>query len=237
MRRFAFLLLTACVLPALACAQTVDEIIARNMAAKGGLASLKAVQTFRMTGDVAIGPMQASFVEVHKRPGKMRRDITIQGMTLVQACNGESGWQIVPFTGKKDPEPMAPDDLKQLQQDADMDGPLLEYKQKGYKVELAGKERVAGTDAYHLKITLKGGDMLDLYLDAVSYLETKIVSKTTLGDYRKVNGLMFPFSIETHTGDGQSPTSKISISKVEVNFPVNDSVFAMPPPAPAGSPK
>jgi hypothetical protein len=174
----------------------------------------------------------------------MRLDINIQGLSLVQAYDGQGGWQIVPFTGKKDPEPAAGDDLKELQEEADIDGPLMDYQQKGHKAELVGKEKVEGTDVYNIKVTLKNGEVRNIYLDADSFLEVKMTGKTTrrgtefefdstLGDYKQVEGVMFPFSIDRRMQGGEGQNAKIVIEKVEVNTAIEDSVFKMPPIAPA----
>jgi outer membrane lipoprotein-sorting protein len=248
MRRLTFLTVAAFLFSLSMSAQTVDEIIAKNIAAHGGMTRLKAIQSMRLTGDVGAGDIQAGFTQIFKRPMKMRLDVSIQGLTLTQAYDGQNGWQVVPFTGKKDPEPMAADDLKNAQEQADFDGPLMDYKQKGNRVELVGKEKIEGAEAYHLKVTLKNGDVRNLYLNATTFLATKTVAKaimrgteveleSTFGDYKEVEGLMFPFSIEQHPVGGEGPSQKITLKKVEQNVPVEDSIFKMPqvapPPAPA----
>jgi outer membrane lipoprotein-sorting protein len=244
MRRLMLLTSILMVFSAALSAQTVDELIAKSVAAKGGLDKMKATTSSRLTGNFAAGPMQAGFVEVTKRPNKLRRDITIQGLNLVMAYDGQNGWQIIPFTGKKDAEPMASDELKDIQEEADTDGPLVDYKQKGHKVELVGKEKVEGTDAYNLKVTLKNGDIRNIYLDADSFLPIKTTGKTsrrgteikvesTLGDYKEVSGILVPFSIQVHLEGADIDSQKITFEKVEFNVPVDDSVFKMPPPAPA----
>jgi outer membrane lipoprotein-sorting protein len=244
MRRSAFITVTA-ILFSLSfsaqtgSAQTVDEIIAKSIAAQGGLAKLRAVQTLRMTGDIEGNGMQAAFTQVYRRPMKTRLDIIVQGLTLTQAYDGQNGWQVVPFTGKSDPEPMTPDDLKRVQEQADFDGPLVDYKKKGNTVELIGKEKIGGADAYHLRVTLQSGDVRDLYLDAGTFLISRAVVKTamrgsevelesTLGDYKEVGGMMFPFSIEQHPVGEPGPSQKITFKKIEPNAPVTDSVFKMP---------
>lgn len=248
MRRLTFLILTTVLFSLSMSAQTVDEIIAKNITSHGGIARLKAIQSLRMTGDVGAGDMQAGFTQVFKRPMKMRLDISIQGLALTQAYDGQNGWQIVPFTGKKDPEAMAADDLKNAQETADFDGPLVDYKQKGNTVELVGKKKIGDTDAYHLKVTLKNGSVLNYFLNADTFLPFKTVAKTTvrgtevelesiIGNYREVEGVMFPFSIEQHSVGGEGPGQKITLNKIELNVPVEDFIFKMPavaaPPAPA----
>src|SRR5258708_4890262 len=243
MRKAILLLSAFFLLAGVMSAQTVDEIIAKNIEAKGGLAKLKAVQSMRMTGHAEFGAMQAGFVLTQKRANKMRNEISIQGMTMVQAFDGQNGWQVVPFSGKKDAEPMGAEDQKDAEENADMDGPLVDYKAKGHKVELVGKEKTEGTDTYHLRITLKDGNVRDLFLDADSFLEIKAIAKVTrrgtetvvesaMGDYKEVQGMMIPFSIEQHQQGGQGPGQKIIIEKVEFNVPVDDAVFKMPPPPP-----
>ncbi len=248
MRRLTFIAVSAILLSLTLSAQTVDDVIAKHIAAQGGLAKLKAIQSIRMTGDFETGGMQAGFTQVFKRPMKMRLDISVQGLTMTQAYDGDKGWQVVPFTGKKGPEPMTGDELKNAQEQADIDGPLVDYKKKGNTVELIGKEKVEDKDAYHLKITLKNGGTRDLYLDAITFLGLKTSAKTMahgteielesfLSDYKEVNGLKFPFSIEQHQVGGEAPSQRITFKKIELNVPVDDSIFKMPAVVPAQSPK
>lgn len=221
---------------------TVDQIVAKNIQAHGGMDKIKAVKSMRFTGKMTIGPgMEAPVTMLQKRPKNMRMEILVQGMTIVQAYDGTTGWIIMPLQGKKDAEPMGQDDLKDAEEQADMDGPLVDYKDKGNKVELMGKEAVEGSDAYKLKVTLKSGDVRYLYLDPDSFLEIKTTSKrtirgaeremeTTIGDYKEVEGLMLPFSFEAGMKDSPQK-QKITIDKVEINPTVDDSQFKMPAPA------
>ncbi len=220
-------------------AQTVDEVIAKFVAARGGLDKVKALQSVQITGKFDVAPgIQAPFVLRLKRPNSMRMDITIQGMTVTQAYDGKSGWQVMPLMGKSDPEALTGDDLKEAEQNSDIDGPLIDYKAKGHQVELAGKEDVAGSPAYKLKVTLKNGDVEYRYIDAASYLEVKQTTKTTirgseavveetLGDYKSVDGLMFPYALESGV-QGAEDRQKIVVEKVELNKPVDDALFKMP---------
>lgn len=244
MRKAGVLLSAIFMLAVAGSAQTVDEVIAKNVAARGGMAKLKAVQTIRITGSAEFGGIQASLVMMEKRANKSRMEISLQGMTMVRAYDGQTGWQVVPFTGKKDPEAMTAEDQKAMAQEADIDGALVDYKEKGHKVELVGKEKIEGTDAYHLKITMKSGDVRDEFLDADSFLTIKttlkttrrgaeVVQDTTLGDYKSVEGMMYPFSIEASAPGAPGGSQKITIQKVEFNVPVDDGQFKMPAVAPA----
>ena len=241
---FVLAVMAPCVL-----AQTADEIIAKNVQARGGAEKLKSVQSIKSTATLSMGPgMEAPGVLIQKRPALARLEFTIQGLTAVQAYDGKNAWQIMPFMGKKDPELMSADEAKETEEMADVDGPLVDYKSKGHQVELLGKEKIEGTDAYKLKLTMKNGDVQTIYIDADSFLEIKEETKRTvrgseqevesaIGDYKEVNGILFPFAVESNV-KGSAEKQKITITKVELNLPTDDSIFKMPPPAPkADAPK
>jgi len=224
-------------------AQTADEIIAKNVQARGGADKLKSVQSVKSTATLAMGPgMEAPGVLMQKRGNLARLEFTIQGLTAVQAYDGKNAWQIMPFMGKKDPELMAADEAKEMEQMADIDGPLVDYKSKGHKVELLGKEKVEGTDAYKLKLSLKNGDVETIYIDADSFLTIKEETKRTvrgseqevesaIGDYKEVEGIIFPFAIESGI-KGSPQKQKLTITKIELNVPLDGALFVMPAPAP-----
>jgi len=222
-----------------ASAQSADEIIEKYISAKGGREKLKAVQTIRMTGKMDIGGgASAPFTTEMKRPHKVRTEFTLQGMTGTQAFDGTTGWMVMPFMGKKDPEPMSADDLKGIEDQADFEGALVDYKAKGHQVELLGKENVDGTPAWKLKLTKKNGDVSYVYLDADAYLEVKEEGKrtmrgqevefeSTMGDYKTVDGIVFPFSLQAKP-KGAPAGMTLTFEKVEINPAVDDSRFVMP---------
>src|SRR5271154_6665896 len=147
-------------------AQTVDEVIAKNIQARGGGEKLKSVHSVRTTAKLTQGSFRAEFRQENKRADKEREEFIIQGLAQVQAYDGKTGWQISPFGGRKDPELLSQDDLKSLVVDADMDGPLMEYKEKGHKAELVGHDSMEGTDCFKIKLSMKNGDVRYYYLDA-----------------------------------------------------------------------
>jgi outer membrane lipoprotein-sorting protein len=220
-------------------AQTADELIEKNLQATGGRQKIEAVKAFRMTGKmVAPQGMEIPMVMEYKQPDKIRTEATIQGMTMIQALNGSEGWMVAPFMGKKDPEKMSADDVKQAQEQMDSFDLLTKYKEKGHTVEYVGKEDLEGTPAYKLKLTKKSGDVSYLYLDAESYLLVKMSGKTnvqgqvvesdsTLGDYKPVEGVLYPHSVETQL-KGLPGKMVMTFSKIEVNPALDDSRFAMP---------
>jgi outer membrane lipoprotein-sorting protein len=242
-RKLCFMMTVVVLVPAM-WAQTADEIIAKNIQARGGMDKLKSVQSIKSTATMTMGPgMEAPGVLIQKRGSLARLEFTVQGLTAVQAYDGKNAWQIMPFMGKKDAELMSADEAKEVEEMADLDGPMVDYKSKGNQVELLGKEKMEGTDAFKLKVSLKNGDVQTIYIDADSFLEIKEETKRTvrgseqvvesaIGDYKDVNGIIFPFAVESGM-KGSSQTQKLTITKVELNVPADDSIFKMPPPAPA----
>jgi outer membrane lipoprotein-sorting protein len=226
-------------LAAPAAAQTVDEIITKNVAAVGGLERIKGIKTVRMTGTMTMGPgIEAPIVMEVKRPNAMRLDITVQGMVVSQAYDGKKGWTLMPLAGSSVPQQMAADEVRMAEEQADLDGPLVDYKAKGSTIELQGKEKVEGADAYKLKVTLRTGDVRTIYIDAEHFLQikeeakrtmrgTEVDTETIVGDYKRVGGMMFPHSIDA--GQKGSPQrQKMVIEKIELNVPIDDARFKMP---------
>jgi hypothetical protein len=225
-------------LPVAVHAQTVDEIIAKNVQAHGGMEKMKAVQTVRITGKLNAGGIRAGFLQENKRPDKVREEQIIQGLAAIQAYDGKIGWQVNPFGGRRDPELMSQDDIKGLTIDADINGPLVDYKEKGHKAELVGHDSVEGTDCYKIKLSLKNGDVRYYFLDADSFLELKIETQSSIrgtiqyaetyfGDYEEVKGLYYSFAFESGA-KGDSNRVKFAVDKVEINVPLEDSIFTMP---------
>ena len=243
--RFAILLVAGSLIaPALNAQElkpfTVDALVAKNVEAKGGADALRAVRSLRLQGKMLVnhGQIEFAYVQTKKRPGEIRAEASIQGMTLVQAYDGTQGWKISPFGGRKDPEKISVDDAKSLVEDAEIDGPLVDWQAKGSTVEYLGPEDVDGTLAHKLKVVRKNGDVSYVYLDPDHFLEIRILTQRTeqgaqvevetdLGDYEKIAGVFFPFSIEAGP-KGSSDKQKIILEKAEANVPVDDSVFKFP---------
>ncbi len=225
-----------------ASALTVDELIAKNLAARGGLDRIRAIQSLRLSGQVRFGgggfSLDLGFRQLSKRPARLRQEVSWQGLSAVSAYDGTQAWQIQPFQGRVDPEKLAADDAKDLRLNADIDGPLVDFKAKGHRVESLGTEDVDGTEAHKLKITLKDGDIRYVYLDPDYFLEIRVLDQTKvrgveveqetdLGNYEPVNGVMLPFSMES--GPKGSPKNrKVTVLKAEANPALDDSQFAFP---------
>lgn len=230
---------------------TAEELLERYAKAIGGRDKLKAVQTLRMQGKMAAGGgFMATYLLELKRPGAVRTELSFSGTTAIQASDGTKGWVLRPAAGQAAPTPIAmtPQQMQDLEQTADIDGPLIDTKAKGYTVELVGKETVGNVTAWNLKVTDKHGIVRNFYLDSLTYFPIKqVVHKTTdgkdvesemrLGDYREVSGLRYPYLLESanKTGPGGQ---RLVLDKIEVNPPLGADRFAMPaaPAKPAAKP-
>lgn len=220
-------------------AQTVDQVIGKYYEAAGGLDQFKAVNSMRVSGRMTLGQgMEAPFTRITKRPKMVRVDFTLQGMTATQAYDGQTGWMFVPFMGQTAAEVMPADLAKSMEDEADFDGPLVDYQARGIQVELVGQEQVEGTNTHKLKVTMKSGEVTYYYLDAEYYLPIRTEAKrtlqgrefnivTTLGDYKPEGDLVLPHSIQV---SGQGPgVQAFVIEKVEINPALKDEDFKMPP--------
>jgi hypothetical protein len=172
------------------------------------------------------------------RPGKLRTEASLQGLTAVQAYDGADAWQIQPFGGRRDPEKMPADDARSMVDDADLDGPLIDWQAKGSTLNYLGTEDVDGTLAHKLKLVQKDGDEFVYFLDPDYFLEIRVESKrlnrgsevetvTEFGDYEKVAGVFLPYAIESGP-KGSSGRQKITIDKIEANLDTSAVGFGFP---------
>lgn len=238
------------------------EIVDKSVAASGGLQAWRAVQSITMKGKMEAGgnqrptlpvpgvkagrempakrPLeqaQLPFTMELKRPKKMRLELEFNGQTAIQVFDGTNGWKLRPFLNRHEVEPYTPDEMKATALQSELDGPLVDYAKKGTKVEVEGLEKVRGDDAYKLKLTFSNGKEQRVWIDAKTFLETKIEGTprrldgkfhpvaTYLLDYQPVNGLMVAHTLETAV-DGVKQSEKIHIESVVVNPKLDDALFA-----------
>lgn len=244
------------------------EIVSRNVAARGGLQKWQSVQTLSMSGKMEAGgnnrptlPMpgrkdshampparpaeqiKLPFVMELKRPRRSRVEVTFNGQNAVQVFDGTNGWKLRPYLNRRQVEPYTSDELKSVVAQADLDGPLIGYAAKGTTVDLEGMEKVEGRDTYRLRLTLKNGTTQHVWVDAKTYLESKIEGaprrldgrlhpvEVYFRDYRTVEGLQIPFLLETKLQNAQpmagakQVSEQIILDKVEVNPDLNDALF------------
>lgn len=226
-------------------AQSADDIVKEHIKAMGGSENWAKVNSMKFTGSMEIAPgMKAPFSISMKDKNKMRFEMEIQGMKMIQAIDGDSGWKVIPFTGKTDPERMSPEEIRASKEQADYTGDLYDFKTKGNTVELLGKEDMEGTETYKLKVTKQNGDVKYLYLDAQSYLILKEISKQKFQDkevesvvlqsnYKNIDGVMIAHTLEMRSEEDASSGQAMTFDKIEVNPEISNSIFVMPPVAAA----
>ncbi len=211
-------------------AQSVDDIVARNLAAKGGADKLRALQTLRQTGSITMQGMNARMTTSFKRPYMNRQEIDVMGQTMVMVFDGTKGAMLNPMVGP-DPIAMPPEQVEMMKDQSDFDGPLLDYKAKGYVIDFVGNETLDDKPVFHLRISRKALPPQDLYLDGTTYLETKMsttvpgsgVMEVKFGDYRTVDGLTMPYLLQSFAGNMM--VSEMKIDKIEFNVKLDDSLF------------
>ena len=230
------------VLATTAMADSLDEIVAKHLEARGGADKLGAIESARFSGTMSFGggEMEAPFVMTWKRPNKLRFEFIVQGMTGIQAWDGDSGWALMPFQGETVAQPVPADDAKDLEEQADfIEGPFIGSEEKGYTIELVGEQEIEGTPAYKIKVTNKHGDVSHVYLDSEYFLEIKSEGKrkmqgqeiefeSTMGDYKEVDGLVFAHSVEQRAKGAPIAQLVMTIETIELGVEIADSEFEMP---------
>jgi outer membrane lipoprotein-sorting protein len=218
----------------------LDAVLAGYLETIGGQAAIDQTNSVSASGTLIFpGGMEAPFtLEFMPKAQKMRMDFEFQGMQATSAYDGENGWAVMPFMGKTTAEPMADDQLKQARDQADFFGPLINHQAKGHTLELVGVTDIEGTEAYHIKVTKANEDVEDWYLDTEYYLPFRVESvasmmgqevetTTTMGDYKEVEGLLVPFSVQVGFGPGEAQQG-IVIDEMKMNPDIDASIFDMP---------
>jgi hypothetical protein len=184
--------------------------------------------------------VQVPFTMDLQRPRKQRLEVKYKDATAVQVYDGAQGWKLRPYMGNHDAEPYSPQELKLAQLQTELDGPLIDYKAKGYKVDVEGMEPVAGKNAYRLKVTMQDGQVRHVWVDAKTFLDVQIDETrklggkpraviTALNSYKEVNGLKIPFEMVTHVdGAEHTPPAKIYVDKITLNPKLGADTFTKP---------
>ncbi len=223
-------------------AQTADELITKNLTARGGAEKLRAIQSMLMTGTINFGDQSSPLTVKVRRPGQIREDFTVQGTDMSRAYDGAAGWEMQKSMDGPKVRALSDGELDNIREEAEnaIEGPLLDYGKKGSKAEYLGKDTVEGKPVHKLKITTKLGTTITQFLDASSYLEVheeiersvdgKIaVIVEDVGDYRDVDGVKFAHLFVSGTRENPKGT-KLQIEKMQLNVPVEASVFGSPKP-------
>jgi hypothetical protein len=221
---------------------SLQEIIDKNIAARGGLAAWHNVQSVTYEGTMDAGGKPAHelpFVLKQKRPHKTRLEIVFKDQTSVQVYDGTQGWKVRPFLNRNEVESFTPTELKLAGKVDDLDGPLVDYQKKGTQVALEGTEQVEGHATYRLRLSSPDGTKRNLWIDAASFLEVKMqgeprkldgrLHKVELyfRDFRSEHGLNIPHLQETVV-EGVKEPYKMRITKVSVNEGLDDALFGKP---------
>jgi hypothetical protein len=259
---------------------SATEIVDKNVAARGGLQAWRAVETMTLTGKMGAGGNQRASLSVPvaggqkaesnlqgvrarrieevqlpfemdlARPHKARVELQVKGQTAIQVYDGTNGWKLRPFLNRSDVEPYTAEEMKIASMQPELDGLMVDYAAKGTRIELDGIEKVEGRDTYKLKLTLKSGNVTHVWVDAQTFLETKIEGhprrldgtyhnvEVYYRDYRNVNGLEIPFVLETRVlpvtktamglRDTPVPPEKTLIEKVVINPKFDAGLFSKP---------
>lgn len=216
--------------------ETVDSLIAAHLAARGGVERIHALRSMRATGTASLGGGRvARVVREVARPGRIRLEFTLQGITSVYSHDGERGWQVAALSGRFEPEPLPAESAAAAVDQLDIEGPLVDWREKGHVVELAGRELVGGRATFKLTERLAGGETRIDYLDAESFLLARtdvartvggrrVELETTFADYRPVGGLLFPYSIESRAR-GRARSLKIAVDSIELDPVLDEARF------------
>lgn len=221
---------------------TIDEIISKNLSVIGQDKLMK-VQTIKTTGKMTQSGMEFNIIQYQKNPDLARQEIEIQGMSIIVAINGETGWTINPMTGSMDAQDLPPETIKSLLEESqsdpvvNWDNPFYKWKEKGIKVEHDGKQDLDGTPVYNLKFIFNSGNIYNFVVDADKFVILKELStkteqgqtyeqETRYSDFTEVEGVQFPVKTEVLV-NGQVAIV-IILDKVEFDVPIDDSIFEKP---------
>ena len=235
-KKLFFILVSLIVMSNLVQSQTLEEVLKKYFVATGQEKVLT-VNSIKATGKMVQGGIEIPFMTMMKRPDFVRVEGTFQGLTFIQTYNGKEGWNLNPFAGSTTPQPFTEDQMRSIRYQADMDGMLWNWKEKGYTVTLEGTEDMEGTSCFKIKLLTKDGDVFTYYLDSDSYMllrtNTKIKvqgndseSDSYYSNYMQVEGMSMPGKIDVKI-NGQLVQTLIT-DKAEINTELDNSLFDKP---------
>ena len=226
--------------------RAVDALIARNVTARGGADAWRDVSSLRLSGQMDLGQgMHVPYVMEQKRPGKMCLEFVFNDETAIQCVDGKTGWKLLPFRGRKTPEPMTEVELREMADTADIDGLLFDSYKRGHKIKLLGKESLDGRNTLKLQVTLPHGGVRWLYIDEETALKVKLETtrmlrgkesrvETFYRDWQPVEGLLIAHRQDTRT-EGDKESHFLTVDSVNINPSIDDKRFAMPTSVRAGA--
>jgi hypothetical protein len=219
---------------------TADQVVAKSNAARGGEQKLKNIQSVRMTGTWETNMIGTSPIALTITPGHYLRRIEVKDQVMLKAVDGQTTWEVTPQLKIVKPTAMSDKEAARFRRLADPQGPLVNAKAKGNKIEMVGKMPWEGSTVYKLRVTFPDGGVNYVYVDAKSFLPVRVVNtmyvasvdqdvviEFTYDDFRDVDGIKWPFSEKALAPDAHF-THSIAWKKIEVNKPVDQAAFKIP---------
>jgi outer membrane lipoprotein-sorting protein len=215
---------------------TLDEILANYYKATG-TETMNEWKSILITGKYINQSIEFPFKGYYKQPGKLRSETEIQGNKIISVFDGNQGWNVNPWSGSSDPQDMTADEIKGMKNQADIEGGLYKWKEKGHKAELLGKEDLDGSPVYKIKLTRADRDVETWFLDAETYIPLKVSSiikvqaNETKNDcyftnYNNFHGVLMARTMTNKFNE--QITSQFEITNVDINLPISDSLFLKP---------
>jgi hypothetical protein len=219
-------------------AQSLDDIIAKHIQAMGGADKLSKLKSMKITAEMDVMNMKVPITTTIIQNQGFRSETTVQGMTVVQAINGSTGWAINPMTGQTKATALPEEAVKSMAAETDLTG-LYDYKAKGYVLTLDGEDDLAGAKVYKVSMTLKNGIKRINYISKDTFYILKIIvhanmngqdikSENTQSNFKQVDGIYYPFTSEVSTSAMPGTTMTLAITTLEVNPKIDPAIFAMP---------
>lgn len=223
--------------PAYAQTPTVDDIVARHVASRGGADKWKTIQTQLMTGTIYTQDIEIDMVMLTRRPNLGRQELTIalpgqDPVGILNVFDGTKGWTINPLLSGPTTVELTGRDAAMLRDQSEMESPLINYRTKGHTVELVGSSMVGDRQAYRLKVARSGQPAVHYFVDAETGVELRIAPEGVdapvmdLSDHRSIDGILVPHHIRVQQA-GQN-TLDIVVSSIEFNVPADDAMFRRP---------
>jgi len=209
--------------------QTVDDIINKHIQAIGGKEAWKKVNTIKQEAIIDANGTEINLELVTAYQKGSRQTISFAGMQGYTIYTPTSGYNFYPWQGQLKPEAITPEELKENEDNMDIQGPLIDYKEKGHTAEYVGMDEFEGTNCYKVKLTEKSGKIITYYIDPSNYFIIHSVtitkangkeseSKIDYSNYQKLpEGIWIPLNI----GGGNT----LKIKKTEINVPIDETVF------------
>lgn len=215
-------------------AQSLDAIISRHIQAVGQ-DKVQAVKSYSIEAEINQMGNEIPMTMKMKSPDKFRMELEVQGQKMIQAFDGKHGWMIAPWISQE-PQELTGQQLDQAKDQANINDPFYNYKERGYKAELVGKDTLDGKDVFNIRLVDSNGEAQSYYLDPETYYirsekrmvnsnGTNVEVEMKLSDYKVFNGIAMATSIESNTSMG---SMTVKIKKVEFDTPLDDSIFEQP---------